>query len=88
MSFRAFFLKISWCLERSVCAFLNPGGGGGVGGGGVVNVRQYDVLCVILKASESPPHPQHPSCSLTGPLEPQSIQTTMVPSMEVLLLLV
>lgn len=53
-----------------------------------MNVRQYDVLCVILKASESPPHPQHPSCSLTGPLEPQSIQTTMVPSMEVLLLLV
>ena len=84
MSFGAFFFLISWCLERSVCTFLTAGGWGG----GVVNVHQHDVLCMILKGSESPPHPQHPSCSLTGPLEPQSVQTTMVPSMEALLLLV
>lgn len=57
MSFGAFFFfLISWCLERSVCTFLTAGGWEGE----VVNVHQHDVLCLILKGSESPPTPSIP----------------------------
>lgn len=78
------FFFLNFLVPGKECLCLSDSRGVGAG---VVNVHQHDVLCIILKGSESLPPPASLLQSGSS-LEPQSGQSTMVPSMEALLLLV